>query len=105
MNLRLLGVLLCLIGLGFAYYSMGQKELAKQRMAGLEIQDYFRKTDGSVWREDLVGVSRDDLEKNRDAAQQNMALGLLLAAIGASVAVASRGQRQSDGVKRGRAQK
>lgn len=94
MNVRLLGVLLMVIGLVFALQSMTDRNLAKQKMAALEIQDYYRKTGGSVYDKDLVGVTKRDLEEERDAAQQHMTWALVLAAVGLAVALSATGARQ-----------
>lgn len=91
MNVRLLGVLVTLIGLVFAYISYVEVEQSKMKMAGMDIQDYYRKTTGEVFRDDLIGVSRQEIARDRDAAQQHITWALILAAIGFAVAVAAKG--------------
>jgi len=90
MNIRLLGVLLLLIGAVFGYYSMTRRDLANQQIAGLEMQDYARKTSGEVFDPGLLGVKASDLEKQRDTNQQYMTIGWVLSAIGLAIALAAK---------------
>lgn len=90
MNIKLLGILLALIGVVFGYYSMTQRDLATQRLAGMQIQSYVMKTSGKSFRKDLESFTVAGLEKDRDSAKQQMMIGWILAAIGAAVLIAGK---------------
>ncbi|GAB3097221.1 hypothetical protein [Lysobacter terrae] len=89
MNVRLLGVLLMVIGAVFGYYSMGQRNLAKQEIAGMEITRYTQKTNGT-WDARRDRSQEDDLKSQRDSSQQQMVFGWAVAFVGLAVALAAR---------------
>lgn len=94
MNVRLLGALLTVIGLVFALHAYTEGQKLKSALAGMDIQDYYRKTTGAVFREDLVGVSRGDLKQDLDTAKSHKTWGFMIAALGFVIVLAGQSPRR-----------
>ena len=94
MNVRLLGALLTVIGLVFAVYAYGKEQETSNKLNAMELQEYYQRTSGEVFHEDLVGVSRRELTQDHDAAKKHITWGLVLAAIGFAIALAGQSSQR-----------